>query len=188
MVTDDCKIKGTMLLGAKKYLGNQFGETYSNDKIKQYYNENMILSSSWYRADLLVKLFSESAKEKGVSNKEFIINFAKYLLESDLNGIYKFMMKLGGPKNILDGLSSLAKSYVNFAEHTAISNKDGYHNAEVIVASELSEFILFGFEGGVRGILSVCGKQISSFESERKESFFKNGILFSKYVCEVKYN
>lgn len=188
MEATDCKIKGTMLLGAKKYLENQFGAAYCNDKIKQYFNENMILSSSWYKAELLVKLFSESANEKGIAYKDLTINFANYLLESDLNGIYKFMLKLGGPKNILGGISSLAKSYVNFAEHKSITNMDGYHNAEVIVAPELSEFILFSFEGGVRGILSVCGKQISSFESTAKNSVSKNGILFSRYVCEVKYS
>ncbi len=188
MELSDCKIKGSMLLGTKKYLGYQFGETYCNDKLKLYYDENIILSSSWYRADLLVKLFSESAKEKGIAYKEFTINFAKYLLENDLNGTYKFMMKLGGAKNILGGVSTLAKSYVNFAEHKTIINKDGYHNAEMIGHPELSEFILFCFEGGVRGILSVCGKTLTSFEPVSKEPVEKNSVLFSKYVCEVKYN
>ena len=122
-----------------------------------------------------------------MSFRELVLLNTRFVLENDLNGVYKFFMKLGGVVRVLDFSPQLAKTYSNCLDLKNIENRDGYYRAEVVIPTKYSEFTVFGQEGSLDGILKVCSKKMTEFKILGNDITKIDGVEFSKIIYEIKY-
>ena len=158
------KFKGTFLISTKKFIENEFGSEYSKQMWPKYYQESTILASSWYPAKPIIDILKDSANEKKISHRDLVLKHSQYVLDADLNGVYKFFIKLGGIKRVLNALPQLNKSYCNWNEIEIIKNDDGCFIADVTVPKNFEFFYLLCAEGVIGSVFILCGKSFTSFD------------------------
>jgi len=188
MSETEFKFKGTFLIATKKFLEREFGIEYTSSKWLKYYQESNMLASSWYPAKPIIDILNESANEKKIPYRELVLKHTQFVLDADLNGVYKFFIKMGGIKRVLNALPQLNKSYCNWNEIEIIKNEDGCFIADVIVPKSFELFYLIGAEGGIGTVIKLCGKTLTSFEliSKTDSSRTKSDLIKLNYV--LRYN
>lgn len=116
-----------------------------------------------------------------------ILEHTKFVMEKDLNGVYKFFMKLGGTRRVFNSLPQLAKSYSNWNNAEILSNESNYAKVMSTVSSEFQEFMIYSSEGAMNGVISVCGQSMKLFNIVSNTRVDVNGISYSKIIFEFRY-
>lgn len=187
MEKNNFKLKGTYLTTTKKFLEKEFGKDYANQIFSKYYPGIVVLSSSWYSASPLIQMLYDCAAGKNINFREFMIKSTTFTLETDLNGVYKFFMKLGGIKRIIDALPQLGNSYSNWIDLKVTGNIDKQVLLDIMIPSQYEEYFINGHEGALSGILNVCGKRLLAYTKLNRQIIMKDGNEFSKLNVEVRY-
>ncbi len=187
MELSDFKTKGTFLVATQVFFEKHISSDYFNLNWNKYYPEKVVLSSSWYSSEPIMRWLENAAKDKNTSFRDLVMDHTKHMLERDLNGVYKFIMKLTGVKRILDAQPQLAKSYHNWLVITNQVNNGDYYQAEIIVPKLFTEFTVCAAEGALKGVLSVCGQKMVNFRILSSETFFEKGMHFSKIIYGFNY-
>ncbi len=187
MQNSDHKIKGTFISATKKYYDHQFGAEYFVSNWGKYYPDSILLSSSWYDIYQIDKWLHDCAAEHGMSYRDLQLKNVEFVITNDLNGVYKFIMNLGGAKRIIGAIQQLGKSYANCVEVEFNEHINNYSRISFTCPDDLKEFFLYGMEGGLRGILSICKNKFGAFSIISDEKYNKDGILFIKTTIELKY-
>ncbi len=187
METKDFKFKGTYLITTKKFLEKEFGNEFANNIVSKYYPQTAILASSWYITSPVIQMLYECASEKKLVFRDFMLKITAYTLESDLNGVYKFFMKLGGIKRIIEAMPQLGNSYTDWINLKVVQNSDNFVKLEVIIPMQFEEYFLHGHEGSMLGIFNVYGKKLNEYNETEKQVIQKDGKEFSKLIIEIRY-
>lgn len=187
MQNKEHKIKGTFISATRKYFDHQFGTEYFSKNWKKYYPDSILLSSSWYDIYQINKWLHECATEYGIGFRELQLRNVEFVVSTDLNGVYKFLMNLGGAKRIIGALQQLGKSYSNCVELGFEENTNNYSRIWFSCPYDLKDFFLFGLEAGLRAVLSVCKNEFGSFTVCSESNYNNNGIQYTKIAVELKY-
>ncbi len=187
MLSSEFKFKGTFLISTKKIMEKEFDTGYTSQMRPKYYPESHTLASSWYPAKPIVDILKDFANEKKISYRDLVLKHTQYVLDSDLNGVYKLFIKLGGIKRVLNALPQLNKSYCNWNEIEIIKNEDGCFIADVTFPKSFELFYLIGAEGGIGTIIRLCGKSLTSFELISKSDSVGNNTDLTKLNYLLKY-
>jgi len=189
MILKNLKAKGTRIISTRCFFDKHFGVDYFASNFSKYFTDvsPVILASTWYEIDPLVRWIYDAAKKANTPFNRFVVHMSISSLETDLNGINKFLMKLLGTKRILEDNPQKVKSFMNFIELRTLVNKDGINKTEIIVPALLSEYILCFQEGFIRGILNICGNKFEEFNFVSAEVYIKDHVEFSRIIYEVKY-
>lgn len=187
MEVNEFKTKGTFLIATKIFFENYISNDYFNMNWNKYYPDKVLLSSSWYSSEPIIRWLDDAAKDKNISFNVLVLEHTKFMLERDLNGVYKFIMKLSGIKRILDAQPQLAKSYHNWLEISNQVNNGDYYQAEIIVPKLFTEFTICAAEGALNGVLKVCGQNMMDFKIINLETFIDKNIHFSKIIYGFSY-
>ncbi len=183
------QIKGTAFNNLKKFITHELGSDQytrlaSSCGIR---NPNLIIPSSWYPFDQYHMLSIESSIAMGKTFRDFIIDSTLFLIVEDLNGVYRFFIRVATPRRVLEKLPSMSRTYVNFVEYKVLENKDGYHSAQLTIPKEVRDWELYSAEGGIRGILTVCNRSIKSWEIGDESEFTGTDGIITRLVLEVTY-
>lgn len=182
-------LKGTALINLKLFLETKIGKQDTikllNEKIELW--PETVLASTWYEADIYMRTEAELAKKLNKTEKEIIIESALHALKTDLNGVYKFFMKMGGVERVLGAGGSIAKTYMNFVIQETIENRSGHFKAHAIIPEKYADWYLAKTEGAFEGILNVFDRQKISFNFLGKRLFTDKGISYSDVTYELNY-
>lgn len=190
MVTqDDFKAKGSGFISMKKFFNEKLGAEYFDKNWKTYYPQHpaMILTSNWYPIEPLVQWIHAAARASGSDFHAFVVAMNMFILESDLNGVYKFLMKMGGAKRIFEQGPQFVKTYLNCVDMRILANEKGYLRFDIEAPRFVAEWQIPGQEGANRGILKVCGNEFESFKVVEANDFLKNGMAYRKVLFEMRY-
>jgi len=187
MEENNFKLKGTYLTNTKKFLEKEYGTEYATRTLLKYYPGKVVLSSSWYPASPLIHLLYDCSAEKKINFREFMLRSTAFTLETDLNGVYKFFMKLGGIKRIIEAIPQLGNSYSNWIDLKVTENIDKQVLLDIEIPSQYEEYFINGHEGALSGIFNVCGKKLIAYNKLNRQIIMKDGIEFSILNIEVKY-
>jgi hypothetical protein len=173
--TDKYLIKGTGIRNFKKYIENEVNNDYFDELTEavDFGPKNLILSSQWYPANLLIEMIELTSLRLNKSLEQITREAAKFSLEEDLNGIYKFFMRVGGSRLVLSKLPTLSKTYTDFITAEIIHNETGNLVIIYTLPEEISDWLswyLSTVEGAIEGMLSVCGNSLNSFKILSKHS------------------
>jgi len=182
-------IKGTAFINLKLFIDSKIGSENTTAFLAQQVGNwpFPLVPSSWYSLDIYMKAESELAIKTGISSKEAIIASALHSLETDLNGIYKFFMKLGGVERVLGAGGSMAKTYMNFVTQETIENKKGVFKAHAMLPEKYADWYLAKTEGAFEGILKVFGLKKIAFNFIDKRLYDENGVQYADVAYEIFY-
>jgi len=184
---DECKYKGSAILATRTYLDQEFGIGYFNKYWSMYQQDVLIQATNWYPLEYLVNILYQTSLNVNLSFRDLILKQSSMMLVNKTNGIYRHILEKGSLKKILVALPHLEKTY-NTSNHIKnIEVMDGYYKMEMVNPSKFSDYSVLCLEGGITGMISVCGNDKSEFNIIQREIFEENDTEYSKVTCEVKY-
>ncbi len=179
-------IKGTAVLNQKKYLESIEPGLFARLSSRLDFGpKGLILASSWYPAEKAYELQEAAAEELGMTSKEIAIAIARYSVKVDLNGVYRFFMKIGGPEMVFKNLPKLGKTYANYFVVELLVNKKNHLQIQITADPSFLDRATWSVEGAVLAILKVCGKS--------SPTSFKNNIIVNNVnnhmsnIIEIDY-
>ncbi len=183
------KIKGTAILGLKVYFDEKTNERSFLEIYRQTLPDagELILASSWYDAEEQKMVMEACANHLAIDMDTFSQEVTRASLISDLNGVYKFFMKLGGATRVLSSAPQMAKAYTNYNKYDLIRNEKGYHEASVTVPKQFTDWNLNINRGSLTGVLEVCGHAIKEFEVIDRRTFNDHEIEKSTVTFKIIY-
>lgn len=178
--------KGTGVIGYRNYIDSKFGMGFFDQKMKEIDPKwnSQVIPSSWYNAQNMVKAICNIYDP--VNDKRKILEMGEILLENDLNGVYKFFMKLGGPQKVLAFIPQLATAYTNYIKVIILENKVGYIKAENVVPNEMAEYTALSTESALKGTIKACGFQSTFTLLSNEQTLNGNGTTRS-LIYECRY-
>lgn len=182
-------VKGTAVSNFKKYVSVKVDDDFFDKMLAetQLSKTKSILQSSWYDVEKYIQMQESTAKELNQSMRDFVIEFSRYLLEIDMNGVYRFFMRVNGPQRVLSRLPNIDKAYVDYAEFDTASNETSKYTAITRIPSHLSGWHLLTIEGGIQGVLNVCKAPMKKFAVINQKDYEKEGQEITETVFEVNY-
>ncbi len=187
---DKFRMKGTVVKRLKEYVTLQQGPDVFNELTHKINWDlpDFVMASTWYPARPFFKLIEAAATQSGVSLDVFCHDFSENTIKSDLNTVYRFIVRTAGARAVLGKLPRLAAAYANFTHFDVLANNDGYFRAWVGSPSIFNEITLLQLQGGMRGILRVCNKELNECNviSEDKYSFEEEPYIRATY--ELRYS
>lgn len=187
MLPNEFKYKGSAILATKTYLDQEFGTGYFNRCWTIYQQDIIIQATNWYPLEYLVNILNQTSLNAKLSFSELVLKQSNIMLANKTNGIYRHILEKGSLQKILVALPHLEKTYNTTSHIKNIEVKAGYYKLEMVNPSKFSDYSLLCFEGGLAGIIAVCGNEKSEFNIIKREIFFENDVEFSKATCEVKF-
>ncbi len=187
MQTDLFKYKGSAILAARNFLDKEFGSGYFNRYWSNYQQDILIQATNWYPLEFLVNILYQTTSNVNLSFRELVLKQSGMMLVNKTNGIYRHILEKGGMKKILVALPHLEKTYNTSSHIKNLEINEGYYKLEMINPVQYSDYSVICLEGGLAGIISVCGEKIIEFNILERELFIENNIEYAKVICEVKY-
>lgn len=182
-------VKGTAVKNFQNYCDVKFAKGYFDelkDTVDLSKSKN-IMPSTWYPVSRYIEMHKKAAKKAGMDLREFVIDFTRFHLEIDMNGVYRFFMKAGGPQKTLSKLPSIDKAYSNYTRFEIELNEKGKNISKVHVPEQYHDWYLMTLEGGFRGVLNVCKTPLTSFKILASENYEKDGDVMKASSLEILY-
>ncbi len=182
-------VKGTVIANLRSYVDARMYDGYYLEIARkiEFGSGNLIVKSSWYDGEKSLLIFMQAAKDLGISLKELTVEFARHNLETDLKGVYKFFMRLGGAERVLASSSQMVKAYTNYHVYDTLENAKGIHIAKSTCPEHLAEFTMHINEGSIKGVLNTCHQPMKNFELIDQVVFEKDGESLSSTNFKVTY-
>ncbi len=182
-------IKGTAVRNFQRFVNQKIGEAYFIHLVKkvELSSSGKILPSSWYPVDRYIAMHELAAEASNMSLREFVIEFTRFHLEIDMNGVYRFFMKVGGAQRVLSKVPSIDKAYSDYTRMSIESNDLGICISKIHVPSQYSKWYIWTLEGGFMGVLNVCGKPMKSFKRISEETYQEEGDVIVVTTMEIQY-
>ena len=159
-------VKGNAFNKIKLFIDkNPVDGMYFSDFFKQTQADfpETLIPSSWYNVDIYYQIANLYSIRRKMPINELIPLLAEFALESDLNGLYKFIMKMGGPKRILNAALPMVKTYFDYITISVLTHSDGFLEFESILPNQYVELSIPADRGAVSGMLKACGAEMKSF-------------------------
>ncbi len=187
---DKWKLKGTGLINAREYM-KMHGKLEEFESLVSSVFQTQkasVVASTWYNAGSSMELFKKCGEALGMDFKNFILELTEFGLDRDLNGVYRFFIKLGGPEKTLGKGPQLVKAYTTYSHLEILENKLGTHIARTTVPKEFTEWDLYNQQGAISGVLKACKYQLKTFSVESQETLKTDEGLKSASVFQVTYS
>ncbi|MEQ9403152.1 MAG: hypothetical protein RIM99_06195 [Cyclobacteriaceae bacterium] len=188
-IPENYKLKGTAIVNLKNHVIAKVGQEFFNEIVEEVglKGKNIIVQAAWYPAATFIRMQQLTARKMNMSDRDFGIASAKYVLEEDLNGVYKFFLRVAGIQTILSKLPQMANAYGNFIKMEITKNEKGFLEAGFRVPEMLAEWYFVGSEGAISGILTVCKRPMISIRPIHKEILVESGERIAYWKYELKY-
>jgi hypothetical protein len=158
------KIKGTAIRSIPEFIKKQHPGQYDNwvnslppESAKIF--KGIIVSGGWYPlTDTLTIPLKTIARTFYNGNYEKTARvMGQYSADDALNGIYKFFVKFGSPKSLIDRSSSLMKTYFDPSEIEVIQGGNKEFSVRITKFPEPDEIIEWNIAGWVERALEISG-------------------------------
>lgn len=188
-IPERCKMKGTAVKNLKTYVTAKLGDAFFNEAATEVglANKGLILSSKWYDLSSFIQLQQLATKALKLSDYEFGVDSTRYILEVDMNGVYKFFIRVGGPTAVMNKSPQMTNAYLNFIELKILENAKGYLKAQFTLPHMLTEWYCASTEGGAIGILNVCKQPLKKFNVLEKDVFTNEDKKLGRLTYEFLY-
>jgi len=189
MEISECKTKGTGLRSTQLFFDKKFGPAYFEKYWSKYYPDypSEININIWYPLEPNIRWHCDSAKDANESLQEYFIEFSNFVVNNDLNGVYRFFIELGGIQKVLGVTPQLISAYLNCVKVKIHVNLDEYYMAEMTCPIFAKEWQIYGHKGAYKAILQIFGFNLLSFSIISEEDIIVDNLESCKIIYEIKY-
>jgi hypothetical protein len=121
-------VKGSHVLQMQKWIDERLGDGTFADFMKGAPGDwAIILPMAWYDINILHSALAEMCRRAKVSVEDAAGLIARRNAAADLTSLYRFFMRVAQPQRLLTYTPRLWRTYVSFAEATAIRNEKGHY-------------------------------------------------------------
>lgn len=179
------EIKGSVLKDSIKSFKSRFGdEAYNNivgllkGETQELFNRGLILSMEWYPLDAFVEFLEMDIKITAQGDEQELIKRSEAVIEQQLRGIYKVLIKFGSPQFVLNRISTVHQTYFRGVDVTVNITSPGQAVIRYTGFSKQHRLIGLSIIGFYRKALEISGaKDVSAI--------FKVPIEDDKDYCEL---
>jgi len=113
-------VKGLLLLGYIQYCDDTVPGGFAAvrerlfDPAPQAFFSQPFVVGGWYDALPIVAMARSAALVAGIPHVEFLRRHAAWQADRDVNGVYRLMLKLASPQQVILALPGAAKRYFDF--------------------------------------------------------------------------
>ncbi len=182
-------VKGTAFRNMKKFTDEKLGEGYFQNfmKIINPGFPTIITPSAWYPASDSLQMSVHAAKKMGVSLERYCLDQNEFNVRENLNGVYKFFLKVGGPERVLKSIPQMLKTYTNSALFEVMKNETGHFKGRAYTPKEFGEWNFYMLKGGIYGIMNALEKSIKDFQLQDEKEYQKDGEEWVSIEVEFSY-
>jgi hypothetical protein len=143
------RAKGMIYLGAGRYYAGHVPggveavlARLSSPKIVAFLRQPFV-AGGWYDVGPLIPFGEAAAQVAGVTHMDFLRQQARAQAQSDINGVYKMLLKLATPEMVMSRLPRAASQYFDFvrAEVKEIGPKHWQSSAHGIPAVAAQQYM-----------------------------------------------
>ncbi|MEQ9404694.1 MAG: hypothetical protein RIM99_13970 [Cyclobacteriaceae bacterium] len=188
-ISDAYYIKGTGYKNLKKYLDTRYEPglfEHAAGEVGIQFNGG-ILTVTKYPIFKYIQLCQSVAEKVNKSLEDLTIDSSRFVLEEDLNGIYKFFIRVGGPERTIHSFPQITKTYCNFVRYHIEDNKSGSLILRGETVAEINEWNKVALKGAMTGILNVCKRPIKTFEVANIGELDVDGDRFIITKIKISY-
>jgi len=157
------QISGSVLLDTIKAVKTRQGDQEFAKILAHLHGEAKLIFNApieswrWYSVDAFVSFLETDIRETADGDRRVLIERSKKVIESQLHGIYKFLVRIGSPKFVINRIATIHASYFQGVQIIP-EIEDGPRATIKYIGFEkhhdIMEYIVIGF---FLKALEVCG-------------------------------
>ena len=172
---DNFYVKGQYHVNLRKYV-EQHERAGSFDAILEAAGfDGKILPATRIPLSMSNDIVDQTARKLGKTRKQAMIDFTRYLLEVDLNGLLRLILRMGGTQNVLKRSAQITTTYTNYFKVVVVDNQPGSCVITVEFLKHYKDFVMPSIEGALTGLCHVCKTPLKQFSIQKKEVIHHKG-------------
>jgi hypothetical protein len=163
------KIKGTAVQSIPYYIKKQHADSYSEwlnalPAASQQIFKGMIITSGWFPISdaLTIPLKTTAALFFQNNQEKTARTMGRFSADDALSGVYKFFVRMGSPKFLIERSTSLMKTYFQPCEIQVLYGSQNGCTMQITHFPESDEIIEWNIAGWIERALEVSGCKSAS--------------------------
>lgn len=184
---DTFYVKGQYHVNLRKFVEQYEKAGSFDDVLEEAGFEGKIFPATRIPLNMSNEIVDQAARKLGKTRKATMIDFTRYLLEVDLNGLLRLFIRMGGAQNILKRSPQITTTYTNYFKVIVEDNQPGRCEISVTFLKHFKEFVMPSIEGALIGLCNVSKSPLKQFRIEKEEPFRHEGHEMLKVVTVTEY-
>lgn len=119
-------IKGSHAIQVREWVDKRLGTGTFRELTRSGGDRwGIIVAGGWYEVDIVNQVLVEASRRTKVPTEEIATEIARLNALNDLATIYRLFLRVAQPQRVLNFTPKLWRTYVSFADATAIRNEPG---------------------------------------------------------------
>ncbi len=182
------KFKGVLYRSLKSYIVHHFDEEEYTRLMKEIgFDAKNPLPSSWYPSYFYHRVTQLVSEKLDEPIDELTVQMSKYNVKTDLNGIYRFFMRVAGVNGVLQKMANLNNAYSNYSKMTVVENQNGKYGVILEAPAEEFDFFACCLQGGTIAMLEIFNHRMLSFAVSEEKNELLDDTVYKKALCITIY-
>lgn len=184
---DTFYVKGQYHVNLRKFVEEYEKAGAFNDILEAAGYEGKIFPATRIPLDQSNEIVDQVAKKLGKTRKNAMIDFTRFLLEVDLNGLLRLILRMGGTQNVLKRSAQITTTYTNYFLVKVEDNQPGRCLISITFLRHYMDYVMPSIEGALTGLCNVCKTPLKRFAIETEEPFRHEGHKMVKVLTVTEY-
>lgn len=149
--------------------------------------EGKIFPATRIPLDLSNEIVDQVAKKLGKTRKVAMIDFTRFLLEVDLNGLLRLILRMGGTQNVLKRSAQITTTYTNYFSVKVEDNQPGRCLISITFLKQYKDYVMPSIEGALTGLCNVCKTPLKRFSIQKEELLEQKSHALLKVMTVTEY-
>lgn len=180
-------VKGQYHVNLRKFMEDHLKAGSFDEVLEAAGYEGKIFPATRIPLDLSNGIVDQVAKKLGKTRKTAMIDFTRFLLEVDLNGLLRLILRMGGTQNVLKRSAQITTTYTNYFLVKVEANQPGRCLISITFLKHYQDYVMPSIEGALTGLCNVCKTPLKNFRIEKEEPFRHEDQPLLKVMTVTEY-
>lgn len=180
-------VKGQYHVNLRKFIEEHLKAGSFDEILETAGYDGKIFPATRIPLDKSNEIVDQTARVLGKTRKEAMIDFTRFLLEVDLNGLLRLILRMGGTQNVLKRSAQITTTYTNYFLVKVEDNQPGRCLISITFLKHYKDYVMPSIEGALIGLCNVCKTPLKRFTTQTEEPFRHEGHKMVKVLTVTEY-
>lgn len=183
--------KGLVYQGARDFYAQRIPgglealEPNLEDELREFFFEQQFLAGSWYDVLPIVPLSRRAAHLAGLTHPALVRENAAWVANRDMNGVYRFALKLASPAAVASRLPRLSMQYFDFGDASGEQTGDGrFETWRYGIPTSLAQWMVWVTQGFTPVALTAAGARSTTVRVADQE---QDGTVLGHATVQMRF-